>query len=120
MVSRRKVVKPGFMFSVLKSIPREARKSRFWRRVVEEAERSRRRRRVVNLYKLNRLTRAGDVVYVPGKVLGAGSIDHPITISAFGFSKTAYEKLLKSGSTILTTREFAERYPTGSGVKLIG
>ena len=120
MVSRGKVVKPGFKLSIIRSIPREAAKSRFWRRIIEECEKPRRNRRAVNLYKLNRFTKPGDVVYVPGKVLGAGKLDHPITISAFSFSKTAYEKLAKSGSTILTTREFAEKYPTGSGVKIIG
>ncbi len=120
MVSRRRVVKPGLKLSILKSIPREAAKSRFWKRIIEECEKPRRNMRTVNLYELNRLTGAGEAVYVIGKVLGTGSIDHPITISAFGFSKTAYEKLLKSGSTILTTREFAEKYPKGSGVKLIG
>jgi large subunit ribosomal protein L18e len=120
MVSRRKVVKPGLRLSIIRAIPREVRKTMFWRRILEEAERSRRQRRAVNLYKLNRLTSSGDVVYVPGKVLGTGSIDHPITISAFSFSKKAYEKLLKSGCTVLTTREFAEKYPTGSGVKIIG
>jgi len=120
MVGRGKTIKPGLKLSLIKSIPRKAEKTRFWRRVLEEAERSRRRRRVVNLYKLNRLTKEGDVVYVPGRVLGAGDLDHRITIGAFSFSKTAYEKLIRSGSEILTTREFAERYPTGSGVKLIG
>ena len=120
MVSRRKVVKPGFKLNIVRSIPKEAAKSRFWKRIIEECEKPRRNRRAVNLYKLNRLTKPGDIVYVPGKVLGTGKIDHPITISAFGFSKAAYEKLVKSGSTILTTREFAEKYPTGSGVKIIG
>ena len=120
MVSRRKVVKPGFKLMLLKSIPKEAKKTRFWKRILEEADRPRRNRRTVNLYELNRLTESGDVVYVPGKVLGTGDIDHPITISAFSFSKKAYEKLLKSGSTILNTKEFAEKYPTGSGVKIIG
>jgi len=120
MVSRRKVVKPGFKLNIVRSIPKEAAKSRFWKRIIEECEKPRRNRRAVNLYKLNRLTKPGDIVYVPGKVLGTGKMDHPITISAFGFSKAAYEKLVKSGSTILTTREFAEKYPTGSGVKIIG
>ena len=120
MVSRRKVVRPGRRLTVLSQIPKGVRRSRFWRRVMEEAERPRRKWRSVNLYKLERLTRSGDVVYVPGKVLGAGELTHPITISAFSISKSAYEKLLKSGSTILTTKEFADRYPSGSGVKLIG
>ena len=120
VVSRRKVVKPGRKKSLISQIPKKVSKTRFWRRILEEAERPRRNWRAVNLYKLERLTSKGDVVYVPGKVLGAGELTHPITISAFSFSKTAYEKLLKSGSTVLTTEEFAERYPRGSGVKLIG
>ncbi len=120
MVSRRKTVRPGLKLSILKAIPRPAAKTRFWKRIIEEAKRSRRSRRVVNLYKLNRLTKSGDVVYVVGKVLGSGELDHPITIGAFGFSKKAYEKILEAGGTILTTEEFAQRYPSGSGVKLIG
>lgn len=120
MVSRRKVVKPGRKKSLMRQVPKKVAKTRFWRRILEEAERPRRNWRAVNLYKLERLTSEGDVVYVPGKVLGAGELTHPITIAAFSFSKTAYEKLLKSGSTVLTTEEFTERYPRGSGVKLIG
>ncbi len=113
------MVSRGLRLNIINTIPREARKAGFWKRILEEADRSRRQRRTVNLYKLNRLTNSGDVIYVPGKVLGAGNIDHPITISAFSFSKKAYEKLLKSGCTILTTREFAEKHPAGSGVKII-
>ena len=120
MPGRKKVVKPGMKLMILKMIPREAEKTRFWSRVIEEAEKSRRKRRVINLYKLNRLTRSGDVVYVVGKVLGSGELDHPLTISAFSFSKTAYEKLRRSGCEVLSTREFFEKYPDGSGVKLLG
>ena len=120
MVSRKKVVKPGMKLMVLSMIPREVRKAPFWKRIIEEAERPRRRRRAINLYKLDRLTKEGDVVYVPGKVLGVGQLTHPITISAFGFTQKAYQKIREAGGTILTTKEFAEKYPKGSGVKLIG
>ncbi|MCS7126679.1 MAG: 50S ribosomal protein L18e [Aigarchaeota archaeon] len=120
MVGRRKIVKPGFKQMILSQIPRSVKKNRFWRRVVEEVQKSRRSKRVVNLYKLDKLTNSGDVVYVIGKVLGVGELTHPITISAFSFSKTAYEKIRRVGGTILTTAEFAERYPTGSNVRLIG
>ena len=60
------------------------------------------------------------MVYVPGKVLGAGQLTHPITIAAFSFTQKAYEKIKQAGGTVLTTSEFAEKYPRGSGVKLIG
>ncbi|MEM3397470.1 MAG: 50S ribosomal protein L18e [Nitrososphaerota archaeon] len=120
MVSRRKTIKPGFRNMILSQIPVKLRKKRFWRKIIEEAERSRRSRRVVNLYKIDRLTDDGDVVYVVGKVLGAGELSHQLTISAFSFSKKAYEKIKKAGGTILTIAEFAEKYPNGRNVKIIG
>lgn len=120
MVSRRKTIRPGFKNMIISQIPAKYRKTRFWRRIIEEAEKPRRRRRVVNLYELDRLTNSGDVVYVVGKVLGVGELSHPLTISAFSFSKTAYAKIKKAGGTILATSEFVQKYPTGSNVKLIG
>lgn len=120
MVGRRKTVKPGFKEMLLSQIPENLKKNRFWRRVIEEVQKPRRSRRIVNLYKLDRLTNSGDIVYVVGKVLGVGELTHPITVSAFSFSKTAYTKIKKAGGTILTTREFAERYPEGNSVKIIG
>ncbi len=119
MVSRRRITKPGFRNMIISQIPIKLRKTKFWKRVIEEAKESRRKKRVVNLYKINRLTNTGDVVYVVGKVLGIGELSHPVTISAFSFSKTAYLKIKKAGGTILTTEEFAQKYPNGSNVKLI-
>lgn len=117
---RRGAVKPGFKNMIISQIPVKMRKAKFWRRIIEEAEKPRKSRRAVNLYKLNRLTNSGDVVYVVGKVLGAGELSHPITVSAFSFSGKAYMKIKRAGGTILTTSEFAKKYPGGSNVKLIG
>lgn len=120
MVSRRKTTKAGFRNMIISQIPDELRKKRFWKKIIEEAERSRRRKRIVSLYKISRLTNSGDVVYVVGKVLGVGELSHPLTISAFSFSRKAYEKIKRIGGTILTTAEFAEKYPDGDNVKIIG
>lgn len=120
MVSRRKTIMAGFKDMVLSQIPVKLRKKKFWKKIIEEAKKSRRRRRVVNLYKIDRLTSSGDAVYIVGKVLGVGELSHPLFISAFSFSRKAYEKIKKAGGMILTTAEFAERYPDGRNVKIIG
>lgn len=107
----------GYM---LKEIEKFSKKSRFWRRILEEAKKPRRRKRVVNIYKLNKYTKANDVVFVPGKVLGVGKIDHPIIISAFSFSKSAYKKITDAGGKVLMINEFMKAYPSGRYVKIIG
>jgi len=47
----------------------------------------------VNLEELENSTAEGDVVVVPGKVLGNGKLNHKITIAALSFSHTARQKL---------------------------
>ena len=114
--------KPTSMWRVrmLRKLRPYAKKSRFWRRIAEELEKGPRRRREVNVYHINRLTKEGETVFVPGKVLGTGIIDHPVTVGAFSFSKQAYEKIIKAGGEALLIDEFLEKYPTGSNIKLIG
>jgi large subunit ribosomal protein L18e len=73
----------------------------------------------VNLSRLNRYTNSGDVVIVPGKVLGAGSINHPISIGALNFSENARLKLLAAAGTVVTIDEIIQGSPTGSNVKII-
>ncbi|MGA3358685.1 MAG: 50S ribosomal protein L18e [Halobacteriota archaeon] len=73
----------------------------------------------VNLSRLNRYTNSGDVVIVLGKVLGAGSINHPISIGALNFSENARLKLLAAAGTVVTIDEIIQGSPTGSDVKII-
>lgn len=96
------------------------RKERIWRRVAEDLQKPKRKWRRVNLARINRYTKEGDVVVVPGKVLAFGSLDHKIKIWAFSFSKTAVEKIQRAGGEILRIEALIEQNPRGSGVKLIG
>jgi large subunit ribosomal protein L18e len=70
--------------------------------------------------KLSKFTKNGDVVIVPGKVLGAGDLGHSVIICAYSISKSASMKISKAGGQILALTDFVEKYPHGSGVKLIG
>jgi len=91
-----------------------------WRAVAEELEKPRRKRRVVNLSRINRYTKEGEVVVVPGKVLGSGTIDHKVTIAAIGFSKTALEKIKSAGGQALHILDLIKVNPRGTNVKIIG
>ncbi|NMJ86867.1 MAG: 50S ribosomal protein L18e [Thaumarchaeota archaeon] len=77
-------------------------------------------KRGVNLSKLSRFTEEGDMVIVPGKILGAGTMDHKITICAFSLSQSAAKKIIESGSEIFSIKTFVEKFPKGSKVKIVG
>ncbi|MEM3712129.1 MAG: 50S ribosomal protein L18e [Thermoproteota archaeon] len=98
---------------------KSAKESRFWKRVGEILSRSRSRRVEVNLSKIARLTRPGDKVVVPGKVLGGGDIKHNVTIAAVSFSSAALSLLKAAGCTVMMIDEFTKVEPKGSGVKII-
>jgi large subunit ribosomal protein L18e len=57
-----------------------------WRDVAKNLSKARQQRAVVNLSRINRHTKKGDAVIVPGKLLGAGALDHAVTVAAFSAS----------------------------------
>lgn len=90
-----------------------------WRRVAELLERPTRIRPEVNVSKINRYTREGDAVVVPGKVLGSGVLDHVVTVAAYAFSRRAREKIEAVGGRVLTIPQLIEENPRGSRVKIL-
>ncbi len=94
-------------------------KARIWRYVAELLERPARRRVVVNVSKINRYTKPGETVVVPGKVLGAGIIDHPVTVAAMAFSASAVEKIKAAGGRVMHILDLLNENPKGSGVRII-
>lgn len=93
---------------------------KIWSTIADELLKPRRIFRVVNISRINRYTSPGDYVVVPGKVLGAGELDHPVTVAAFSFSKAALEKIQRAGGRGISIFELLREKPNGSGVKIIG
>ena len=80
-----------------------------WKSVHRRVSVSRRRRVSVNLYKINRYSKEGDNIIVPGKVLSAGRMDHSVNITALSFSKGATDRLIGSKSKVLELDEMLKR-----------
>tara|TARA_Y100000310_G_scaffold323753_1_gene384603 strand:+ start:2455 stop:2799 length:345 start_codon:yes stop_codon:yes gene_type:complete len=89
-----------------------------WKRVATDLEKSTRQRRVVNLSRIDRFTKDNEVVVVPGKVLGDGTLTKKVTVAAYSFSNTAKDKLSKAQSQILTIEELMQKNP--KDIKVIG
>jgi len=110
------------LINLIRVLRKKARESeaKIWRVVADYLSRSRRRRITVNLSKLNRHTQKSETVVVPGKVLGAGQINHPVNIAAFAFSEQARTKILKTKGKCMSIPELMDKNPKGSGVRIIG
>ena len=52
--------------------------------------------------------------------MGSGVLDHPVIVGALAFSQKAYEKIHSAGGECLSILELVERFPRGSGVKILG
>ena len=91
-----------------------------WRDIAKRLEKPSRVWAEVNISRLCHYTGKGDTVIVPGKLLGAGDIDFPITVAAFRATGQAQRKITEAGGTVLSIEELADRNPKGSGVRIMG
>ena len=90
-----------------------------WRDIAHRLERPTRHYVQVNLSKINRHTSADDTVIIPGKVLGAGTIRHSVTVAALDFSCIAAEKITNNGGSCLKIEDVLTENPSGSGIKIM-
>ena len=95
-------------------------KAPIWKSLEKHVLSSRSKRREINVGKLSLITKDNEVVFIPGKLLGNGNIGHKLTVSAFSFSRSAAEKILRSGGRVILLDEFVDSYPDGKGVRILG
>ena len=91
-----------------------------WRRVADDLLRPTRQKRLVNIFKLDLYANDGDVIVVPGKVLGTGDLQKKVTVAAFDFSKSAVEKIKLAKGNTMTIKELVQKNPKGKDVRVFG
>lgn len=92
----------------------------FWRDIALRLEKPSRNYPEVNLSRLNRHTKENELVLVPGKVLGAGELQHKLTVAALSFSGSARSKIAAAGGACLSIQELMVKNPEGSKVRIMG
>lgn len=90
-----------------------------WKRVREILAGASRREAQVNLYRLNKLSKKDEVVVVPGKLLGVGALDHPLTVAYVEASKTALLGLKQSKATVVPLEAFLKDRANEKNIKIV-
>jgi large subunit ribosomal protein L18e len=94
-------------------------KVNLWRDIAERLEKPARNYAAVNISKINRHTKENEVILVPGKVLGSGAMDHPVTVAALNFSAAAEEIISGANGKCMTIEQLMKANPAGKGVRII-
>lgn len=117
---RRKITNPELVETIrfLRTKAREN-KSEIWETAADQLSSARARRAELNLNHISRAAAADSVVLVPGKVLGDGSLRHPVVVGAFRFSETAKAKIEQVGGKCVTIKDLVSQYPKGSKVQIL-
>jgi large subunit ribosomal protein L18e len=98
----------------------KANKAPIWKDLEDRVSGPRSNKSEVNLGKLAQITKASEVVMVPGKVLGTGNLGHKLTVCAFSISESAATKITSAGGKVVTLEDLIKKYPDGKGVRIIG
>ncbi len=109
------------LIQLIRLLKKESREKQagIWLDIAEYLSKTRSQRISVNLSTVNRNTKRSDVVVVPGKLLGSGSIDHAVTVAAFGASQKAKDKLVAAKAKYLSIPELMGKNPKGSNIRII-
>lgn len=82
-----------------------------WKALASELEKPTRKRREINLSKITKFAKPGELIVVPGKVLGGGELKQPVRIAAWAFSGQARRKIEAAKSEALDLAELLARKP---------
>ena len=110
------------LVALIDNLKRESREreTAIWRDIALRLEKPSRNWAEVNLSKLERYANEGDVIIVPGKVLGAGSLNKKVTVAAFRFSESAAKAIDAAGGTRMSITDLVKQNPAGNGVRIMG
>lgn len=97
----------------------EAKKNEAWVGIAGILSSPRRNRICINLEKINKNSKAGESIVIPGKVLSQGGIDKKIKVIALDFSEKAREKLLSSKCEVVSILDEIKSNPSAKGIKII-
>ncbi|MBS7622484.1 50S ribosomal protein L18e [Candidatus Bathyarchaeota archaeon] len=109
------------LLDLIRSLRRASARNRapVWLAISHALSKPRRKMAEINLSRISRLTEEGETVAVPGKVLGAGGVDHKVTIAALAFTASAREKVRLAGGACITLSQLLDENPKGTRVKIM-
>ena len=96
-----------------------SKKKKAWLETSHKISGPKRKQISVNLDQIDEKAENGDVIVIPGKVLGIGNISKKIKIAALSFSEKAKETLKEKKIEFLTINEEIKKNPDGKKIKIL-
>jgi len=73
----------------------------------------------VNITKISKYTKGGEVVIIPGKVLGDGIMSKKVTVVAFKASESAIKKITAAGGSFIEIKDYIAKNPKDKPIILV-
>ena len=115
---RKTSVRLKDIINTLLEISREN-NSQIWRDMATRLSESKSKYADLNVSKISKFSTDGDVIVVPGKVLGGGYLERKVKISAPFVSEKAMLKIKESGSEFISLVDLAKENPKGTNLKIM-
>ncbi len=96
-----------------------AKNQKSWIDIAQAVSGSRKKYSSINLDRINNESENGDIVIIPGKVLGNGELNKKIKICALYFSDSAIHKIKNAKSEMVKIIDEIKSNPSAKGVKII-
>ena len=96
-----------------------AKKNKGWVEIAGIISSPRRNKISMNLEEIDKKTKEGDIVVVPGKILSQGNVGKKIKVIAVNFSEKAKEKLLTSKSEVSEILDEIKKNPEAKGIRIL-
>jgi large subunit ribosomal protein L18e len=117
---RREITNPELLDTIrFLKVQARKNKAKIWAVTAECLSGPRRNRAILDLNHISRASKRDASVLVPGKVLSAGYVKHPVTVAAFQFSKGAKAKIEEAGGKCVAIKDFVNKNPKGSNVLIL-
>ena len=97
----------------------QSKKLKSWREIANMVSGPRRRQASLNLSQIDKETKEGDTVIIPGKVLSGGKVSKKIRIAALYFSKSAEKKLKEKKCEVVKIKDEIKINPGAKGLKVL-
>ena len=98
---------------------RSSKKLEGWNEVSDLVSLPKRKSIILNLSEINEMSKDGESVVVPGKVLSEGEIEKKIRLIALKFSKKAVEKLLRDKVAFSYINDEIKKNPQGKNLRVL-
>jgi large subunit ribosomal protein L18e len=93
--------------------------SSLWRDVAKRLSETRQNYADLNVGKISKLSKDGDIIVVPGKILGSGYMEKKVKLAALEVSDKAMKKIKDSGSEFIQLIELAKQMPQATNIKIM-